>query len=95
MPNLVMIHQLFYDFSATTTCKAFSCRFFCVSPVQSKRRNYEQQGLGLGLAIVQKIMERHQMERRQMERHQGELLIHSVINDKTTVTVKLPVSVAV
>jgi len=48
--------------------------------VQFERRNYEQQGLGLGLAIVQKLV----------ERYKGELVINSLMDDKTTVMVKLP-----
>jgi len=48
--------------------------------VQFERRSYEQQGLGLGLAIVQKLV----------ERYAGELIINSGMDDRTTVMVKLP-----
>jgi signal transduction histidine kinase len=51
--------------------------------IQFERRSYEQQGLGLGLAIVQKLI----------DRYGGSLLIQSVVDQETTVTVKLPLAV--
>lgn len=51
--------------------------------IQFERRSYEQQGLGLGLAIVQKLI----------DRYGGSLLIQSVVDQETTVTAKLPLAV--
>lgn len=48
--------------------------------VQFERKLYEQQGPGLGLAIVQKMI----------ELYQGQLIIESPSDQQTIVTVYLP-----
>ncbi|MFN5817388.1 MAG: ATP-binding protein, partial [Pseudanabaena sp.] len=48
--------------------------------VQFDRRHYEQQGIGLGLKIVKKIV----------EIYQGKFSISSVYGQGTTVNIELP-----
>jgi two-component system, sensor histidine kinase and response regulator len=49
--------------------------------MQFERKTYEQQGLGIGLKIVNKIV----------ELAGGEIAINSVYHQETTVTVSLPI----
>ncbi len=48
--------------------------------IQSERPQHEQQGAGMGLPIVRKIV----------EAHQGSVSLESVINEGTRVTIRLP-----
>lgn len=48
--------------------------------MQFERRTYEQQGVGMGLKIVKKIV----------ELAGGEFWIHSVYRQETTVNLRLP-----
>lgn len=50
--------------------------------MQFERKKYEQQGTGLGLSIAKKIV----------ELYGGELIIESVINEKTIVNILLPIN---
>ncbi|MEO1068537.1 MAG: ATP-binding protein, partial [Cyanobacteria bacterium J06638_6] len=50
--------------------------------IQFDRAEYEQQGMGLGLAVVQRIV----------QLHDGEFAIESVEGEGTTVTIDLPVA---